>query len=170
EARVVELVDQRRDDRAVLGMAAVQEGVAQGFAQRQVLDALCRPVHGDLGARNAPDLLGVGLEEDLVQPVPKAVRHPLLEAGLFGRRPETGFGVTQADQQGFERSEAGERIQRLQRVIEEMAAIMDARQPRSAEKVLAEDLVPQAVDQRYFRKEAMAADVKAVAAILHGAR
>lgn len=37
------------------------------------LDALRGPLGADLGAGDAPDLLGVGLEEDLIQPLAEAV-------------------------------------------------------------------------------------------------
>ena len=90
---------------ALRGTMALQIAVA---SDRPLIRcaAHCAP---DLGARNAPDLLGVGLEEDLEQPPAEPVGDPVLEA-VFGRvgtiappqvadedrgrvdRPETGAG------------------------------------------------------------------------------
>ena len=50
--------------------------------ERQALDALRGPFGADLGARDAPHLLRVGLEEDLEQPLAEAVGDPLLEVLL----------------------------------------------------------------------------------------
>ncbi len=81
---VLELLDEGGD----LGLVALGEhGVDHGVQQRQVLDPLRRPVGGDLGGRDAPDLLGVGLEEDAVEPAPEAGRHPSLQVALVARRP-----------------------------------------------------------------------------------
>jgi hypothetical protein len=54
--------------------------------------------------------------------------------------------------------------------LEEAAAIVDARQPRTLEKVGAEDTAPQLLDDRNFGEEPMAADVEAEAAVLLRAR
>ena len=62
EPRILELVDQRLDRRRRACSATWREDRAR---ERETLDALRRPFRADLGARNAPDLLGVGLEEDL---------------------------------------------------------------------------------------------------------
>src|SRR5688572_31228364 len=45
---VVELVDQGRDDLALLVLPSAQQRVAHGLGQRQVLDPLRRPVGRDL--------------------------------------------------------------------------------------------------------------------------
>src|SRR4029453_17232465 len=83
EARILELVDQCRDDLAVTGSTRAQERVAEGLAERQVPDPLGGPVRRDLRAWNPPDLLRVALEEDLVEAMAETVRDPLLEAPLL---------------------------------------------------------------------------------------
>ena len=77
EPRIIEFFDQRLDRLLRLDDHAEDCGF-----QRQVLDALCRPLRLQLGARDSPDLLGIGLEEREKQPFTEAVRHPLLE-GVF---------------------------------------------------------------------------------------
>src|SRR3990172_2690216 len=62
EAWIAEFVDQALDR----GVAALDRGgVEDGPRQREPLDTLGRPLGPDLGAGDAPHLLGVGLEEDL---------------------------------------------------------------------------------------------------------
>ena len=90
EARVVELGDQRLD----LVAAVAEEGRLGGGEEGQALDALRGPLGAQLGARDAPDLLRVGLEEELVQPLAEAVGDPRLEVVLVAlgldRRPQVG--------------------------------------------------------------------------------
>ncbi len=50
--------------------------------ERQALDALGGPLGAHLGGRDAPHLLGVGLEEVLVEALAEAVGDPLLEVVL----------------------------------------------------------------------------------------
>ena len=83
-ARVLEALDQALDGIAVgFGLAAdVQralEPVDDGGQQIEALDALRGPVGGNLVAGHAPHLLGVGLEEDLEQPLAELVAHPFVE-------------------------------------------------------------------------------------------
>ena len=84
--RVLELLDQGGD----LLLVALRAGwrSIDGLAERQVLDALRGPVGRDLVGRHAPDLLGVGLEEDAVEAPAEARRRPALERGLVLRRPD----------------------------------------------------------------------------------
>src|SRR5262245_16330872 len=89
ESGIVELLNQRRDDPPVRCLPGADERVAQRFAQRQILDPLRGPIGGDLIARDAPDLLGVRLEENLVEAVAETIGDPLLEIGLFGMWEES---------------------------------------------------------------------------------
>src|SRR5262245_39071164 len=70
-AWVTEGVDQRLDDLATLGgfLLLGPQGVQDGGLQRESLDALSGPVGGDLLAAHSPDLFGVGLEEDVEEPL-----------------------------------------------------------------------------------------------------
>ena len=63
-----------------------QQRMLEGRSQRESLDALHRPVGGDLAATHAPDLFGVGLEEDAEKPFTKLIDYPLLEISWRGIR------------------------------------------------------------------------------------
>ena len=76
----------------LLSDAAVEDRLRE----RQALDALGGPLGADLGARDAPDLLRVGLEEDLVQPLAEPVGDPLLEVLLDRVRAEVPLDVARA--------------------------------------------------------------------------
>src|SRR5262245_27168031 len=82
-ARVAEGVDERLDDLALVlpgrGGLLLEQGVPHGPPQRQPLDALGGPVGGDLPAAHPPDLLRVGLEEDVEQPLAELFADPVLE-------------------------------------------------------------------------------------------
>ena len=83
-ARILEALDQRLDDLVALLRSGARadraaQSVRHGAPQVETLDALRGPVGGNLVARHAPHLLGVGLEEDREQPVAELVRHPFAE-------------------------------------------------------------------------------------------
>ena len=90
EARVVELADQRLD---LVALVAEERGLGGG-GEGQALDPLGRPLRAQLGRRHAPHLLGVGLEEVLVEPLAEAVGDPLLDVLLLALgldlRPQVG--------------------------------------------------------------------------------
>jgi hypothetical protein len=154
----VELVDQRLD---LVVLVADERGLGGG-EEREALDALGRPLGAQLGRGDAPDLLGVGLEEVLVEPLAEAVRHPLLEVlllalGLHGR-PEVG----EAGAHELERAELLDHVHALERVGQELPVPVDARHARALEELLAHDLVPQVVDFLGLGEEAVAAEIEAV--------
>ena len=63
-----------------------------------------------------------------------------------------------------------QRVHRHDRVVVELAAVVDAAQARPAQEVVgAEDLEPQVLDRLHLREEAVAADVEAPAVALGGA-
>ncbi len=76
EAGIEKIADERLGRRR--GFLAL-EGADDSLAQGKSLDALRGPVGADLVAGNAPDLFGVGLEEDLEEPLAEAVGDPLGE-------------------------------------------------------------------------------------------
>ena len=170
-AGVVELRDQARD----LVVLVAEERGPGGAEEREVLDPLRGPVGADLGRRDAPDLLGVGLEELVEEPAAEAVGHPLLVGVLLAlrldRRPEVGEErLGQVD-----RAELLHHVRAAQRVVEELRAALavapvDARHPRALEELLAHDLVPEVVDLLHLREEAVAAEVEAVAVAHRGLR
>jgi hypothetical protein len=71
----VELGDQRLD----LVVLVAEEGGLRGGEEGEALDALGGPLGAQLGGRDAPHLLRVGLEEVLVEALAEAVGDPLLE-------------------------------------------------------------------------------------------
>src|ERR1700748_1554602 len=87
EPGVVELGDQRLD----LVALVAEEGGLGGGEERQALDPLGGPLGADLIGRDAPQLLGVRLEEVLVQAFAEPVGDPGLKRVLaalgLDRRP-----------------------------------------------------------------------------------
>ena len=63
QTRILELVDERLDAAAAFGQGHRGD---DRFGEGKPLDALRRPLSPNLGTRNPPHLLRVGLEEDLV--------------------------------------------------------------------------------------------------------
>ena len=159
EARVVELADQRLD----LVAAVAEEGRLGGGEEGEALDPLRGPLRAQLRRGHAPDLLGVGLEEVVVEPLAEAVGHPLLEVVLAPLGLDRGPQVGHARQEELDRAELLDHVRAGQRVVEELAVPVDARHARALEELLAHDLVPEVVDLLGLGEEAMAAEVEAVA-------
>src|SRR5690606_17457918 len=79
------------------------ERVFKRLEDGEAFDALCAPVGGDLVARHAPDLLGIRLEEGVVEFAAEPVDDEILEVALGGdgarRRAEVAEArASQADQ------------------------------------------------------------------------
>ena len=165
--RVVELLDEAGD---VLLVAPGENGVHHRLHQRQVLDALRRPVRLNLRRRHPPHLLGVRLEEDAVQAPAEARRRPPLERGLVPGWTEARPEVREEAARRLDETQSLERVEGAQRIVEHGAAVVDAAHPRSQQEVLlAEDVQPQPLDRRHLGEEAVAADVEAPAVTLDGA-
>ena len=56
--------------------------------------------------------------------------------------------------------EIAQRLEGLQRIGIELAAVEDARQPRPLDEVVGQDLVPEVDDLLRLREEPMAADIE----------
>ena len=99
--RVVELRDERLD----LVAAVAEERRLGGAEERQALDPLRGPLGADLIGRDAPQLLGIGLEEVLVEALAKPIRDPLLERVLaplgLDCGPMSGFDNAKLDEEFF---------------------------------------------------------------------
>ncbi len=166
EPGVVELRDQRLD---LVALVAEERGLGGG-EERQALDPLGGPLGADLVRRDAPQLLGVGLEEVLVEPLAEAVGDPGLERVLatlgLGRRPHVG---DQAARQ-LHRAELLDHVHALQRILEELVVPVDPALARALEELLLHDLVPEVVDLLDLGEEAVAAEIEAVAVPDLGAR
>ena len=114
--------------------------------------------------RDAPDLLGVGLEEELVEALAEAVGDPLLEV-VLGALAAAARGHGRRGRQRV--SSIGPSFLMtsvpLQRIVEELAVPVDARHARAQQELLAHDLVPEVVDLLGLGEEAVAAEVEAIA-------
>src|SRR5437879_1288465 len=64
---ILEAVDERLDHPTPGTVPAAEEGIPDRAEETQSLDPLRRPLRRDGVRRHPPDLLGVGLEEDLEQ-------------------------------------------------------------------------------------------------------
>ena len=170
EPGVLEAVDQRLDDLALpLRLAgAPKRPLDDRLDQAQPLDPLRGPVGRDGVGGHPPDLLGVGLEEDLEEDAAEAVDDPVLEAPLGPDRPQPRLDVARQDAGRAHRAELPEGVGRLERVVEELAVVVDAAQPRPGDELVAEDLAPDAVDLVALGEEAVAADVEPIALVLVG--
>jgi hypothetical protein len=155
----VELVDQRLD----LVALVAEEGGLGGGEEAQSLDPLRRPLGADLGGRHAPDLLGVGLEEELEQPLAEPVGHPLLEVVLAALGLHDRPQVRQPDAAELDRTELAHDVHAVERVVEELPVPVDPGHARPQEELLAHDLVPERVDLLGLREEAVAAEIEPVA-------
>lgn len=67
-------------------------------------------------------------------------------------------------------TEAGERIERLERIVEIFAAVMNARQSWDIDEIIPEQFFPECLDGGDLREEAMSTDVEAVALVAGGLR
>jgi hypothetical protein len=162
--RVLELLDERLD-----GGLGLEEHAQERGLQRQVLDALRGPLGLQLRAGDAPDLLGVGLEEGQEEAPPEAVGHPLLEGVLDLAGEHRPAQVAEADQDALDEAEAHQRVQRLERVVEELLLVVDAREARPLEELVGQDLLPHLVDLHRLGEEAVAAHVEVEVLVLLGA-
>src|SRR5262245_59754770 len=118
--------DQCADDPAIFVSSTAEQRITNCFKQRQVFNPLSCPICRDLVAWNSPNLFRVGFKKDFVEPFAEAVRYPLLKACLIFMRKQTGLGVTEAHQRNLDRSEAGKRIECLERVVEKMIIVIDS--------------------------------------------
>ena len=67
-------------------------------------------------------------------------------------------------------AKVAQRVQRFQRVIEEAAAIVNAREAGTPQEILPEHLTPDSGDRTDFREKPVAADVESKSFVLDGAR
>ncbi len=162
---IVELLDEAGD---LLALAAARlhplrgERVDHRAPDRQVLDALRAPVGLDLGARHAPDLLALRLEEVLVEPPAEPRGDETLQRGLVLRRLDPHPEVRGHAAHGFDRSEVRQSVLRVDRVVVELAAVVDAAHAGTAQELVgAEDLEPEVVDRLHLGEEPVPTDVEA---------
>ena len=165
--RVAELVDQRGHDLAPLaGLALRQQRAANDDPEVEALDPLRRPVGRQLFRADAPHLFRVGLEEDAVEAPAELVAHPLFERPRVLDREHASPEVARKAAHSLDRAQVPKGVHSLDRVSEEPAAVVDAREPAPVQQLGAEDLRPQLLDLVVLGEEAVAADVEPVAVVL----
>src|SRR5271169_5076333 len=92
-AGITEGVDERFDNLlAVLRLFLRLQGVLDGRTERQPFNALGGPIRRNYLAGHSPDLLGVGLEENLEEPSAELVDDPVFECFGIGHGPKSRFG------------------------------------------------------------------------------
>ena len=160
EPRVVELLDEGLD-----GRPRLDEHAEDGRPEREVLDPLRRPLRLELRAGDAPHLLRIGLEEGPEEPAAEAVGHPLLEGVFAPVGKHLPAQVAQHDQQRAPQPEAGEGVERLERIVEEAPVVVDAREPGPAQEVCTEHLPPHLLHLVHLGEEAVAAHVEVKAPV-----
>ena len=139
---------------------AAEQRIPERGHQIEVLDPLGCPRRADLRARHAPDLLGVGLEEDLEEAPAEPVAHPGVERAFVGDGKQLRAGVARQHARRFDDTQAPQRVDGPEGIVEELPAVVDAGHPAPHEQVVAEDLVPQPLDLRHLGEEPVAADVQ----------
>src|SRR5437879_9372462 len=169
EPWVAEPVDQRGDDLAApAGLATGQQRAAQNDPEVEAFDPLRRPVGGQLLGADAPYLFRVGLEEDAEQAPAELVADPILERLRILHRLQACPRVAGQAQDGLDRTEVPERVDRLDRIREEPAAVVDTREAAAGQHLRTEDLRPQVLDLFVLGEEPVTADIEPVAFVLDG--
>src|SRR5262249_32446508 len=122
----------------------------------------------DLVTRYAPDFLGVGLEEYVVQALSKPVGDPLFECLFRFLGKHLGAQVAEKDQCAVPDAETQQSIGRAQWVIKEFLVVVDARETTTSEKLsFSENFAPHRVNGFDLREETMAADVEVIAFVIY---
>ena len=139
--------------------------------QVEVLDPLGRPVGLDLIGGNAPHLLGVGLEEDAVEPPAKLRGDIPLEGCEVLRRPNPHPEIGKNAPDRLEHTEVAECIERPKRVVVEATAIEDPAHTRPQKEIfIGKDLVPQVSYRLDLGEEAVPTDIESPVADTRRAR
>jgi hypothetical protein len=150
---------------SVHGIPQTFSPVEQRRAQRQVLDPLGGPLRLQLGARDTPDLLRVRLEEDPEQATAEPVGHPVLERIDLPVGEQPPPDVAEHDQHPLDGPQLGQRLEGLERVVEELLVVEDAGHPRAPQEVLPQDPMPQLADFVRLGEEPVASHVEPVALV-----
>src|SRR5260370_40047632 len=128
-SRIAELVDQRCDDlAATLGSTAGNERAPHNEPEIEALDALSRPVCGQLLGADAPYLFCVRLEEDAEEAPAELVAHPVFEALRILHRPQARSRVARDAADGRDASQVPQRVGRPDRIRADATAVVDAGQ------------------------------------------
>ena len=168
EAGIAKGFEQGFDFLAVIGFLVQAERafqtVGHGIPEAQAFDPLGRPVRRHFVARHTPDLFGIGLEENRIELVAELVDRPVFKALHILVREDLRLGIAQHTKRRAPDAEIPQGFKRPQRVTVEFSFIIDAAHPRTLDKVVGQDFIPQIDDFLAFGKEAMPANIKAIIA------
>ncbi len=107
------------------------------------LDSLGRPIGRNLIAIHAPDLFGIGLEEDRKKPFAEFIAHPLMEGLGIADWKRAGMGIGGKAGDALLEPEIAQGLESLQRISLELSRVINARQPRPVEKIVRKDFIPE---------------------------
>ena len=165
QARILESVDQGPDR-----ISRANEHASDRGPEGEVLDPLRRPFRLELGARHAPDLLGVRLEEGEEEPSAEAVGDPLLE-GVFPRiGRQLPLEMAQHQAATLIGPQAPQDVPGKQRIVEVLPVVVDPGESFALEQIGTESLAPDPLYRSRLGEEAVPADVEAEAPVVVGAR
>src|SRR5438105_15099107 len=102
-----------------------EKRVLDRASEGKTADALGGPVRRDLFAAHPPNFFGVALEENVEETFAELIAHPLLEIPRMANRKKSRFQPRQnADCRSYD-AELDQRFERLQRVSEKFAVIIN---------------------------------------------
>jgi hypothetical protein len=136
----------------------------------EVLDPLCGPFRTNLGAGHPPHLLRVAPKEALVEAAPEPCDNPVFEGLGAPTRAQASGEVRECAAERFGEPELAHDILRLERIVEVLSAVVDAREARARQELVAEHPLPEPLDRFQLGVEAVAAKIDPVAAELDGLR
>src|SRR5271165_7273916 len=100
----------------------------EGPGNAKALDTLRAPLGADRGARNAPDLFGIGLEKCVVELFAEAIDEELLQSVFLFFGKGCALHVADADLEGAPRAEVHQRaFAERDGIVEKAAQIVNAR-------------------------------------------
>src|ERR1035441_7782835 len=95
-------------------------------AERDPLDPLRRPVGRYFPAIHAPDFLGVALEEEPKEPVPKLIADPILEIAGMTDGEQTGLQPGEHAADRLKQAQLKKRFEGFQRIRKKLSRIVNA--------------------------------------------
>src|SRR5690606_11510041 len=124
----------RAADPSARSSEGLEQRVAKGLPDGEALHPLRAPLRADVLAGRAPDLFRVLLEEAPVQAIAEPVDEEVLQAALRAAREEPRVGVARGERHAVAQAELERRVEvGLERIVEELAAEVDAREPPAKE-------------------------------------
>src|ERR1035438_7081686 len=103
--------------------------------QREIFDPLGSPFRFNLVTGHTPYLLGISLKENLKQSLAETIDYPRLKVVLRLDLDGLCLDVTQSTSHRFEDTKTKQRIHRLERILEELATIINSRGAGSSDEI-----------------------------------